>query len=116
MADILIRMEMPKSCEDCPLVEETENYYGDTMSRVCNLIYKGYTSEAPKGRRRADCPLYPLPEGHGRLGDLDRLFEVMGQDVDRWIVDEVSMIETDDVLDAIQNAPTIIPAEGGGEE
>ena len=61
------------------------------------------------------CPLVPLPEGHGRLGDLDRLFEVMGQDVDRWIVDEVSMIETDDVLDAIHNAPTIVPAEGGTE-
>ena len=57
------------------------------------------------------CPLVPLPEGHGRLGDLDRLFEVMGQDVDRWIVEEVSMIETDDVLDAIHNAPTIIEAD-----
>ena len=57
-----------------------------------------------------------LPEGHGRLGDLDRLFEVMGQDVDRWIVDEVSMIETDDVLDAIHNAPTIVPAEGGTDD
>lgn len=102
---ILIKgMEMPKSCEDCPLVEETENYFGDIMSRVCNLIYKGYTSEATKGRRRDDCPLVPLPEGHGRLGDLDALQE------------EFKKSKGGKRLMLIDTAPTIVPAEGGGED
>ena len=95
MPDILIRgMEMPKSCEDCPLVEETENFFGDIMSRVCNLIYKGYTSEATKGRRRDDCPLVPLPEGHGRLIDADACHSP----------------------EVLNNEPTIVPVEGGTED
>ena len=108
MADILIRgMEMPKDgrkhtallqfLEDgkCRGIVEYSKSYDDRSVKVFEVV--------------------PLPEGHGRLGDLDRLFEVVGQDADRWIVDEVSMIETDDVLDAIQNAPTIVSAEGGTE-
>ena len=95
-------MEMPKSCEDCPLVEETENYFGDIMSRVCNLIYKGYTSEATKGRRRDDCPLVPLPEGHGRLIDGDALMMNIGDVPYKGSVRRVLL-----------SAPTIIPAEGG---
>lgn len=100
MADLVIRgMEKPIDCHSC------------WMRVYCFERGIGVWG-CGKGK---PCPLIPLPEGHGRLGDLDRLFEVMGQDSDRWIVDEVSMIETDDVLDAIQNAPTIVPAEGGTE-
>ena len=101
MADILIRgLEMP------------------TEHRIEVLIFKnGFVAYYDvEGRYIGQAKAVPLPEGHGRLGDLDRLFEVVGQDADRWIVDEVSMIETDDVLDAIQNAPTIVPAEGGTDE
>ena len=101
MADILIRgMEMPKSCEDCPLVEETENFYGDTMLRVCNLIYKGYTSGAPKGRRRADCPLLSLPAGYGRLIDADALSAMFEEPI------EVFLARLD-----LRCPPTIVPAE-----
>lgn len=57
----------------------------------------------------------PLPEGHGRLGDLDALFQVIGQDTDRWLIDDISYIETDDAISAVYKAPTIVPAEGGGE-
>lgn len=117
MADIVIRgMEEPKRCSACRMLK------GDADDGFCHAANKWIDDEwfrwyqYPEGDIATDkplnCPLVPLPEGHGRLGDLDRLFEVMGQDADRWIVDEVSMIETDDVLDAIQNAPTIVPAEG----
>lgn len=100
MADILIRMEMPKYT--------TKAEFGiDADGNPLCMVYH------ENGTEPDIYDVVPLPEGHGRLGDLDRLFEVMGQDADRWIVDEVSMIETDDVLDAIQNAPTIVPAEGG---
>lgn len=101
MADILIRgLEMPKENE----ILVFDVWHGKMYAR----------STANNGAKFYE--VVPLPAGHGRLGDLDRLFEVMGQDADRWIVDEVSMIETDDVLDAIQNAPTIVPAEGGNAD
>lgn len=71
---VVVRMEMPTSCEECPLVQTYENDWGDVMSRTCNLIYKGYLSDVPKGERRADCPIIcSLPEGHGRLIDADKL-------------------------------------------
>ena len=115
MADIIIKgMGMPKTCQECPLNVSIYTYDGGDETCALNA-WDGY-SEQPKTTRHPDCPLVPLPEGHGRLIDADRLFEVMGQDADRWIVDEVSMIETDDVLDAIQNAPTIVPAEGGNAD
>lgn len=109
MADILIRgMEMPQRCKACRFCG-----FGGRMSELNVCMFTGESQPKLSQERMSKCPLVPLPEGHGRLGDLDRLFEVMGQDADRWIVDEVSMIETDDVLYAIQNAPTIVPAEGG---
>lgn len=71
---VVVRMEMPTSCEECPLVQTDENDWGDVMSRTCNLIYKGYLSDVPKGERRADCPIIcALPENHGRLVDADAL-------------------------------------------
>lgn len=101
MVDILIRgMEMPKDDRITIQIGADGAVY---FVEKCTIMAEKYEKSSHA---------VPLPEGHGRLGDLDRLFEVMGQDADRWIVDEVSMIETDDVLDAIQNAPTIVPAEG----
>lgn len=57
MIKCIVRMEMPESCEECPLVQTDENSWGDVMSRTCNLIYKGYLSDVPKGKRREDCPI-----------------------------------------------------------
>ena len=110
MSVIIHGLDMPKSCDECRLFNECW-----CMALGIENWRKSY-NKPPEGERLPDCSLVPLPEGHGRLIDADRLFEVMGQDADRWIVDEVSMIETDDVLDAIQNAPTVVPAEGGGED
>lgn len=45
----------------------------------------------------------PLPEGHGRLGDLDKLQE------------EFKKSHDGKRLMLIDTAPTIVPAEGGGE-
>ena len=104
-------MEMPKSCEDCPLVEETENFFGDIMSRECNLIYKGYTSEATKGRRRDDCPLVPLPEGHGRLIDETELIAKLV-----CHCKDLRKLSTKTIGETIGLCATIVPAEGGTDE
>lgn len=109
MPDILIRgMDIPKDGRKHTALLQ---FLEDGTCR-CVVEY----SQSYDARSVKVFEVVPLPEGHGRLGDLDRLFEVMGQDADRWIVDEVSMIETDDVLDAIQNDPTIVPAEGGTDD
>lgn len=82
MADILIRgMEMPKSCDDCFLP----------------LRYCPYAME-----ENGECPIVPIPEGHGRLGDLDELMNNIGDVPYKGSVRRVLM-----------SAPTIIEADGG---
>ena len=109
MADILIRgMEMPATCWNCKL---------KVGFSACGLVTDhkdgGFFYRVHEGKSRPDwCPLVPLPEGHGRLIDADALFEVMGQDTDRWLIDDISYIETDDAISAVYKAPTIVPAEG----
>lgn len=98
MADILIRgMDMPNKDE----ILVFDVWHGKVYAR----------STANTGTRRYE--VVPLPEGHGRLIDADALFEVMGQDTERWLIDDISYIETDDAISAVYKAPTIVPAEGG---
>lgn len=49
----------------------------------------------------------PLPEGHGRLGDLDALMPDFVKA--RWEF----FSDGDTFLRLLKNAPTIVPAEGG---
>ena len=104
MADILIRgMEMPRDCRECPLNVSIYTYDGGDETCALNA-WDGY-SEQPKITQHPDCPLVPLPEGHGRLGDLDALMKNIGDVPYKGAVRRVLM-----------SAPTIVPAEGGGEE
>lgn len=99
MSDVVIRgMEMPKSCDECRLFNESW-----CMALSVENWRKSY-NKPPEGGRLPDCPLVPLPEGHGRLGDLDALMNNIGDVPYKGAVRRVLM-----------SAPTIIPAEGGGE-
>ena len=97
MADILIRnMKMPRDCFECPFYR-----FGDVRDRVTSCWIK-----TEKGEK---CPLVPLPEGHGRLGDLEEL--------ETTVIDAIEEgFNAADVLLDIRFAPTIVPAEGGGED
>lgn len=56
MADIVIRgMEMPTQCGNCPM---------STNTRRCTILWREFGDPS---ERLEDCPLIPLPEGHGRL-------------------------------------------------
>lgn len=104
MADIIIKgMGMPKTCHECPLNVSIYTYDGGDETCALNA-WDGY-SEQPKTTRHPDCPLVPLPEGHGRLGDLDALMNNIGDVPYKGAVRRVLM-----------SAPTIVPAEGGGED
>lgn len=96
MADILIRgMEMPEYCYDCPCHNGESGY--------CQLYKDGYLSSI---ERPAKCPLVPLPEGHGRLIDENYLLVLLSDE------EHFGCLNVSDIL----NAPTIAPAEGGGED
>ena len=99
MADIVIHgMDVPKLCCECPLKESMYDVGYICLPRKEPIkvnLYKGIDDA---------CPLVPLPEGHGRLGDLDALQE------------EFKKSHDGKRLMLIDTAPTIVPAEGGGED
>ena len=97
MADILIRgMKMPTQCGNCPI---------STNTRRCTILWREFGNPS---KRLEDCPLIPLPEGHGKLGDLDSLYQALMRH-------EFTMSAWD-MLEVIANAETIVPAEGGNAD
>lgn len=98
MSECIVRMEMPENCLKCPLHE---------FGGVC-LLKVEHTAEEWLNidkRRPANCPIIcQLPEGHGRLGDLDEL--AAGCDDPYWCR----------WLSEIEDAPTIVPAEAERSE
>ena len=91
---ILINMEMPKSCSDCPMLDWDLDYI---KCKVTGRHFK--VKEEPFGARRVDdCPLVPAPP-HGRLIDADELI-VMEFGGISFVPKEF-----------IDNAPTIIEAD-----
>ena len=101
MADILIRMEMPK--EPTPLILYPDGRWND------------YTDGA-------NGEFLSLPEGHGRLVDLDalinelqKLFNKREKDA-RFGGNREASVTWNDAIYHIFAAPIIIPAEGGTDE
>lgn len=91
---VLVRgMEMPKSCEECELLIKKG------IGEFCQFA----TVETVRPK---DCPLVEVPTPHGRLIDADALSDKLGIS-DRDIYCKC-VIEED--------APTIIEAEGSGNE
>lgn len=102
MSECVVRMEMPEDCFECPfgIIDDTED------GVWCNAL-----AQQSSGQRE-DCPIVcALPEGHGRLGDLDRLanmvngarIEAMQKGFDTnpyWLLGDI-----------IAQAETIVPAE-----
>ena len=111
---ILIKgMEMPTNgCKDCIFVNR--KWFGD----VCPFLKREVTGNVERGGSQTDCPLVPVPEPHGRLGDLDKL-EKMFADIDSAPYSCFDGAEpfysAEDAAHIIRLAPTVIPASGEGE-
>lgn len=100
---VVVRMEMPKGCWDCSCVNGEYGY--------CQADKEERQIEDPN-ERPSWCPIIcQLPEGHGRLGDLDELakmadaarIEAMQKGFDTnpyWLLGDI-----------IAQAKTIVPAE-----
>ena len=100
MSECVVRMEMPKSCYVCPCLDD----YGDYPRCRISGEQRGYNFPIDE-KRMSTCPiLCQLPEGHGRLGDLDEL--AAGCDDPYWRR----------WLSEIEDAPTIVPAEAERSE
>lgn len=115
MADILIRgMEMPGHCLRCPLRDNDDDH--------CVLQPASAETDTWEFQRK-HCPLLPLPEGHGRLIDADA-FKSMCLSATKEA--KPDFIRHEDWLKScaitmsfcrdIDERPTIVPAEGGGED
>ena len=103
---ILIRgMEMPTSCRACHLKMNCDDCEG--WECVCVPLRKqiGYLDDLLTDKRRDDCPLVPVPP-HGDLIDRDELRGAM-------FIGEQCLYAWDEIEDAIDSAPTIVPAEEG---
>lgn len=122
MSVIIPNMKMPMSCLACPLAGEMFNclvcvgYFKDNLTG--RRVYKSDLKESDADFNRPDwCPLVPLPEGHGRLGDLDKLEDAfiryyLEQERNNNLVFAAVEIKQR-VADMIGDWPTIVPAEGG---
>ena len=95
-------MEMPRWCEECPLMCEVDVVQGTACG--CKGTMK--IREIDNDTRPAWCPLVPVPP-HGRLIDADALIKSDS------MVGKIMMYGGEYVYcqAEIDRAPTIIPAE-----
>ena len=109
---ILIRgMEMPKKCLDCPFMISRDNDDCILQSDEANAKFNSWDD------MKASCPLVKIPIPHGRLGDLDALWDRMYKYIDNEGAkmpygDNDFMIHKDSACELIEDMPTIIEAEG----
>lgn len=98
---VVVRMEMPKGCEDCPFMN---------LLLCCCANGRKYTGNSPV---RPDwCPIIcSLPEGHRRLGDLDKLEGVVNMARIRAMRNGEDTNPYWECADLILQTPTIVPAE-----
>ena len=110
---VLIKgMEMPKTCDDCPLLDWDLSYI------KCGVVNRKFkvNEEHFKDSRAYDCPLIEIPP-HGRLIDAD----AFTKDECNYCDGACEALPCDclncksdcrcDFMKDIADAPTIIPAE-----
>ena len=101
--NVLIRgMKMPTVCDRCFALDE----HGDYPRCLITDEQRGYNFRT-REKRMDKCPLVPVPP-HGDLIDINTL---------KLAIVNVDYVNKHDylkgVLNAINNAPTVIPAEEG---
>ena len=111
MSLLINGMDMPKCCMECICLEAFDDeIYG--RQHFCELL--GIDALAKEHSRHNKCPLSEIPTPHGRLIDADRLYETIEQIEGFGTIDNENdvVLSAVEVLTAIDEAPTIIEAEG----
>ena len=117
MSVLIKGMEMPEKCDYCP-------FYDDSVYGDCTITHK----MVDYATKPDDCPLIEIPP-HGRLIDADALMDVLWRakeddplqykedyfTVSDWLWVTPTVIEAEPCNDLAKpnNAPTIIPEDGG---
>ena len=113
---VYINMEMPISCERCPMLDWDLDYI---KCKVTDRHFK--MTECWRSIRVPDCPLIPVPP-HGRLIDADALHELFEYQwhhlqVLNWNGNPTAKARQSGINWCIStmrdSAPTIIPSEEG---
>ena len=112
MSVIVKGMEMPKCCTECSCCRH-DNWNGETAHQ-CNVSLITFSAEDENwiyDQRPNWCPLVEIPTPHGRLVDIksveDGKFTTVDNEYERW---------WNGALDSVvDNAPTVIEAEGSEE-
>lgn len=117
MSILIEDMEFPTACRVCRL---------ETKDCKCAAQYE--FADTPNVGKRADCPLIEVPTPHGRLGDLDVLYEeflrleneamqalkTTNEGSINWIKWSAILTERTGYKFDIAHTPTIIPADMEG--
>jgi hypothetical protein len=98
----------PITCADCDY-----SMYVGLGNMYCKLACKKEKTDIASKRRADFCPMKEIEEPHGRLGDLDKLWDRMYNYTDNEgakmpFGDNDFMIHKDSACELIENAPTII--------
>ncbi|MBO7682569.1 MAG: hypothetical protein J6T17_07455 [Clostridia bacterium] len=116
MSGIYIKgMEMPTICKSCRFCG-----FGGKMGELNVCMFTGESQPTLSRERMSNCPLVPVPP-HGRLIDADTMVKsVMSQyDILKAFnnseLSELADVLVRGVLQEIENAPTIIPADPAEE-
>ena len=97
---VVVRMEMPGCCYDCPCLDD----YGDYPRCRISNEQRGYNFPIHE-KRMPRCPItQPLPEWHGRLVDADKLADDMK-------ARKAFFGRMSDPQCLVEDAPTIVPAD-----
>lgn len=108
MSECVVRMEMPKSCDMCPCLDD----YGDYPRCRISNEQRGYNFPIHE-KRMPNCPIIcQLPEGHGRLVDADAFISTIRPlcEEDKFAACTLETVKQL-MVEHINNAPTIVPPE-----
>lgn len=105
-------MEIPKNCSTCPCFQY--NMFDDDIDGYCKALKTKITDS---DKYHPNCPLTEINTPHGRLGDLDALYEEISNGnkayncIEGYDGKYPNIGNVDDCLDAIKYADTVIEAE-----
>lgn len=118
MSILIEGMEMPTTCNECPFVCNP-SYFEYAW---CELLNKHFNMGDSFHKIADFCPLVEIPTPHGRLGDLDKLYEEISNGnkayngIEGYDGEYQHIGDVDDCLDVIKMVDTVIEAEGSETE
>lgn len=104
MSEVIVRMEMPKDCYDCPMYDFA--VYRGKSTLCCNAHFDLKPIPNNGNSRPSWCPIIgELPEQHGRLIDASTVIGAVQDEEDNDVP-----VTVDDYLGLQIPVPTIVPA------